>query len=49
MVGQTIPADGGTLAAGGWYRTPGKWTNSPLLHQYFEPDTDRLDRPPTFH
>ena len=38
IVGQTIVADGGTLAAGGWYRTPVKWTNSPLLHQYFEDD-----------
>ncbi|HEV8298492.1 MAG TPA: SDR family NAD(P)-dependent oxidoreductase [Acidimicrobiales bacterium] len=38
VVGQTIPADGGTLAAGGWYRTPVKWTNSPLLLQYFEDD-----------
>ena len=38
VVGQTIPADGGTLAAGGWYRTPVKWTNSPLLVQYFEDD-----------
>jgi NAD(P)-dependent dehydrogenase (short-subunit alcohol dehydrogenase family) len=41
VVGQTIPADGGTLAAGGWYRTPERWTNSPLLHQYFAPDEDR--------
>ncbi len=38
VVGQTIPADGGTLAAGGWYRTPVKWTNSPLLLQHFEDD-----------
>lgn len=38
VVGQTIPADGGTLAAGGWYRTPIRWTNSPLLVQYFEDD-----------
>ena len=38
VVGQTIVADGGTLAAGGWYRTPVKWTNSPLLVQYFEDD-----------
>jgi NAD(P)-dependent dehydrogenase (short-subunit alcohol dehydrogenase family) len=38
VVGQTIAADGGTLAAGGWYRTPVKWTNSPLLVQYFEDD-----------
>lgn len=48
IVGQTIPADGGTLAAGGWYRTPNRWTNSPLLVQWVEPPevTDR--RPPTF-
>jgi NAD(P)-dependent dehydrogenase (short-subunit alcohol dehydrogenase family) len=45
VVGQTIPADGGTLAAGGWYRTPERWTNAPLLHQYYAPDDDR---PPTF-
>jgi 2-hydroxycyclohexanecarboxyl-CoA dehydrogenase len=38
VVGQTIVADGGTLSAGGWYRTPVKWTNSPLLLQYFEDD-----------
>jgi 2-hydroxycyclohexanecarboxyl-CoA dehydrogenase len=38
VVGQTIVADGGTLAAGGWYRTPAKWTNSPLLLQWFEDD-----------
>jgi 2-hydroxycyclohexanecarboxyl-CoA dehydrogenase len=31
VVGQTIPTDGGTLAAGGWYRTAdgGGWTNLP--------------------
>jgi NAD(P)-dependent dehydrogenase (short-subunit alcohol dehydrogenase family) len=40
VVGQTIVADGGTLAAGGWYRTPVKWTNSPLLVQYFEDDPE---------
>jgi 2-hydroxycyclohexanecarboxyl-CoA dehydrogenase len=38
VVGQTIVTDGGTLAGGGWYRTPVKWTNSPLLVQYFEDD-----------
>jgi NAD(P)-dependent dehydrogenase (short-subunit alcohol dehydrogenase family) len=48
VVGQTIPADGGTLAAGGWYRTPAKWTNSPLLHQYFESEDQRAQRPPNF-
>lgn len=46
VVGQTIVADGGTLAAGGWYRTPGKWTNSPLLHQYFEDPSETAARPP---
>jgi 2-hydroxycyclohexanecarboxyl-CoA dehydrogenase len=31
MVGQVIPTDGGTLAAGGWFRTTrsGRWTNRP--------------------
>ncbi len=38
VVGETIAADGGTLRAGGWYRTPAKWTNSPLLVQWFEDD-----------
>jgi NAD(P)-dependent dehydrogenase (short-subunit alcohol dehydrogenase family) len=38
IVGQTIVADGGTSSAGGWYRTPSRWTNSPLLKQYFEDD-----------
>ena len=38
MIGQSIVADGGTLAAGGWYRTPSRWVNSPLLLQYFEDD-----------
>jgi hypothetical protein len=38
VVGQTIVADGGTLSAGGWYRTPVKWTNSPLLVQHLEDD-----------
>lgn len=46
VVGQTIPADGGTLAAGGWYRTPERWTNSPLLVQWTEGDDP--DRPPMF-
>ena len=46
VVGQTIVADGGTLSAGGWYRTPAKWTNSPLLHQYFEDPADTAARPP---
>ena len=38
VVGETIAADGGTLRAGGWYRTPVKWTNSPLLVQWVEDD-----------
>lgn len=38
IVGQTLVSDGGTLSAGGWYRTPARWTNSPLLVQYFEGD-----------
>jgi 2-hydroxycyclohexanecarboxyl-CoA dehydrogenase len=47
VVGQTIVADGGTLSAGGWYRTPTRWTNSPLLVQYFEDDASiNDDRPP---
>jgi len=31
MVGQVIPTDGGTLDAGGWFRTvrAGRWTNRP--------------------
>jgi len=46
VVGQTIPADGGTLAAGGWYRTPTRWTNSPLLAQYLEDPEVTKRRPP---
>jgi NAD(P)-dependent dehydrogenase (short-subunit alcohol dehydrogenase family) len=46
VVGQTIVADGGTLSAGGWYRTPGRWTNSPLLLQYFEDPSVTANRPP---
>jgi 2-hydroxycyclohexanecarboxyl-CoA dehydrogenase len=38
VVGQAIAADGGTLAAGGWFRTPKRWTNQPLLAQYLEED-----------
>ncbi|HEX7407601.1 MAG TPA: SDR family NAD(P)-dependent oxidoreductase [Candidatus Binatia bacterium] len=31
VTGTTVHADGGTYAAGGWYRTTsGRWTNSPL-------------------
>jgi NAD(P)-dependent dehydrogenase (short-subunit alcohol dehydrogenase family) len=31
VTGQVIPTDGGTLAAGGWFRTAGRgrWTNRP--------------------
>jgi NAD(P)-dependent dehydrogenase (short-subunit alcohol dehydrogenase family) len=30
VTGTTVHADGGTLAAGGWYPTPeGGWTNRP--------------------
>ena len=46
VVGQTIAADGGTLAAGGWYRTPNRWTNSPLLVQWFEDPETTAGRPP---
>jgi NAD(P)-dependent dehydrogenase (short-subunit alcohol dehydrogenase family) len=49
IVGQSIVADGGCLAAGGWYRTPTRWVNSPLLLQYFEddPEAAAAARPPT--
>ncbi|MCB0997208.1 MAG: SDR family oxidoreductase [Acidimicrobiales bacterium] len=40
VVGQSITADGGCLAAGGWYRTPARWVNSPLLVQYYEDDPE---------
>lgn len=46
VVGRTIPADGGTLAAGGWYRTPTRWTNSPLLVQWVEDDPEANERRP---
>jgi 2-hydroxycyclohexanecarboxyl-CoA dehydrogenase len=47
IVGQTIVADGGTLSAAGWYRTPTRWTNSPLLQQWVEDDPDKnAERPP---
>ena len=45
MVGSTLLADGGTTAAGGWYRTPVRWTTQPLLLQYFEPPEANADRP----
>jgi 2-hydroxycyclohexanecarboxyl-CoA dehydrogenase len=47
VVGQTIVADGGTLAAGGWFRTPVRWTSTPLLHQYFEDPAINAARPRT--
>jgi len=46
VVGQTIAADGGTLAAAGWFPTPNRWTNSPLLVQYFEDSSVTALRPP---
>ncbi len=45
IVGDTINADGGTLAAGGWYRTPARWTNQPLLTQYLEDSSVNDSRP----
>jgi 2-hydroxycyclohexanecarboxyl-CoA dehydrogenase len=46
VVGQSVVADGGTLSAGGWYRTPRRWTNQPLLVQYFEDPAVNDGRPP---
>jgi 2-hydroxycyclohexanecarboxyl-CoA dehydrogenase len=46
VVGDTVVADGGTLSAGGWYRTPARWTNQPLLVQYFEDPATNAQRPP---
>jgi NAD(P)-dependent dehydrogenase (short-subunit alcohol dehydrogenase family) len=46
VVGDTIVVDGGTLSAGGWYRTPRRWTNQPLLVQYLEEPTVNDTRPP---
>jgi hypothetical protein len=46
MVGQTLVADGGTLSAGGWFRTPKRWTNQPLLTQYVEDDPALNERRP---
>ena len=45
IVGQTVVADGGTLAAGGWYRTTKRWTNQPLLVQHLEPPEVNESRP----
>lgn len=47
VVGSTLLADGGTLAAGGWYRTPERWTNQPLMLQYFEDGATTATRPPS--
>lgn len=47
VVGSTLVADGGTLAAGGWYRTPERWTNQPLMVQYFEDAEANATRPPS--
>jgi NAD(P)-dependent dehydrogenase (short-subunit alcohol dehydrogenase family) len=46
IVGSTVAADGGTLAAGGWFRTPARWTNQPLLTQYLEEPQINASRPP---
>lgn len=46
VVGSTVVADGGTLSAGGWFRTPRRWTNQPLLVQYFEDPDSNAARPP---
>jgi len=46
VVGNTVVADGGTLSAGGWYRTPARWTNQPLLAQYLEDPAINARRPP---
>lgn len=45
IVGQTVVADGGTLAAGGWYRTTKRWTNQPLLVQHLEAPQVNETRP----
>jgi NAD(P)-dependent dehydrogenase (short-subunit alcohol dehydrogenase family) len=46
VTGQTIVADGGTLSAGGWFRTPKRWTNQPLLVQYFDDDPGENEKRP---
>jgi NAD(P)-dependent dehydrogenase (short-subunit alcohol dehydrogenase family) len=46
VTGQTIVADGGTLSAGGWFRTPTRWTNQPLLVQYFDDDPGENEKRP---
>ncbi len=45
IVGDTVVTDGGTLSAGGWFRTPARWTNQPLLMQYFEDPQANAARP----
>lgn len=45
VVGHTLVTDGGTLSAGGWYRTPKRWTNQPVLAQYVEDDAANDSRP----
>jgi NAD(P)-dependent dehydrogenase (short-subunit alcohol dehydrogenase family) len=45
IVGSTLLADGGTIAAGGWYRTPARWTTQPLMLQYFESPEVNSTRP----
>lgn len=45
VVGDTVVADGGTLSAGGWFRTPARWTNQPLLVQYLEDPAINATRP----
>jgi 2-hydroxycyclohexanecarboxyl-CoA dehydrogenase len=47
VVGQSLVADGGTLAAGGWFRTPVRWSSTPLLLQYFEDPAVNAARPRT--
>lgn len=46
LVGSTVAADGGTLSAGGWYRTRNRWTNQPLLVQHLEEPGRHGARPP---
>jgi NAD(P)-dependent dehydrogenase (short-subunit alcohol dehydrogenase family) len=46
IVGDTVVADGGTLSAGGWFRTPARWTNQPVLTQYVEDPAINATRPP---
>jgi NAD(P)-dependent dehydrogenase (short-subunit alcohol dehydrogenase family) len=42
-----IAADGGTLAAGGWFQTTKRWTNQPLLTRHLEEDPAMNEaRPP---